>query len=133
MLKTAEFMKTADEGLIFTNLVDFDMKYGHRRDVKGYRDALVSFDGWLGENLSSLRDEDILIINADHGCDPTYKGSDHTREYIPLLVYGKNLRRGVNLGTRDTFADIGRTVLEYLAVDENASLEIGKGFLDLIL
>jgi phosphopentomutase len=133
MLKTAEFMKTVDEGLIFTNLVDFDMKYGHRRDVKGYRDALVSFDIWLGENLSSLRDEDILIINADHGCDPTYKGSDHTREYIPLLVYGKNLRQGVNLGTRGTFADIGSTALEYLAGNENMSLEIGKGFLDLIL
>jgi phosphopentomutase len=134
MAKTREFMDTVDEGLIFTNLVDFDMKYGHRRDVTGYRNALLEFDNWLGGMLLSLNEEDILIINADHGCDPTYKGSDHTREYIPLLVYGKNIKQGVNLGVLASFADIGRTVEEYL-VGKRPLCEnnIGTSFLDLVL
>jgi phosphopentomutase len=140
MAKTREYMDTVDAGLIFTNLVDFDMKYGHRRDVIGYRNALVEFDSWLGETLEVLRDDDILIINADHGCDPTYKGSDHTREYIPLLIYGKNLKSGVNLGVRNSFADIGKTVERYLIGDrkcgegdtEGKKDDIGSDFLDLI-
>jgi phosphopentomutase len=130
MAKTREYMEKVDEGLIFTNLVDFDMKYGHRRDVRGYRDALVEFDDWLGGTLDALRDDDLLIINADHGCDPTYKGSDHTREYIPLLVYGKNIRQGVNLGVRESFADIGRTVEKYLTGKTfGSTTDIGKSFL----
>ncbi|MGN0436645.1 MAG: phosphopentomutase [Wujia sp.] len=114
MAKTREYMKTVDSGLIFTNLVDFDMKYGHRRDAEGYKNALLEFDEWLGETMKELSDEDIIIIDADHGCDPTFKGSDHTREYVPILVYGKKLKRNVNLGCRSTFADIGKTVEEYL-------------------
>lgn len=129
MARTREYMDKLDEGLIFTNLVDFDMKYGHRRDVVGYRNALLEFDGWLGGVLGDLRDEDILIINADHGCDPTYKGSDHTREYIPLLVYGKTIKSGVNLGVRKSFADIGGTVEEYLL----GKSSVGSSFLEVMV
>lgn len=131
MAKTEEYMQSVDAGLIFTNLVDFDMKYGHRRDVEGYRNALEEFDAWLGRILPALSEEDIFIIDADHGCDPTYKGSDHTREYIPFLLYGKSLKKGVNLGVRDTFADIGKTVEEYL-LGENLkdTHAVGRSFLE---
>ncbi|MBR4514828.1 MAG: phosphopentomutase [Lachnospiraceae bacterium] len=133
MAKTLEYMQEYDSGLIFTNLVDFDMVYGHRRDVKGYRDGLVAYDKWLGELIPNLKDEDIIIMNADHGCDPTYKGTDHTREFIPVLMYGKGLRQGVNLGTCDTFADIGKTVEEYLTGSVKPGDTIGESFLDRIL
>lgn len=134
MAQTEHYYESFDDGLIFTNLVDFDMKYGHRRDVMGYKNALEEFDVWLGHFIAGMRDEDILIINADHGCDPTYSGTDHTREYIPLLVYGRGIKQGVNLGIRDTFADIGKTVHEYLtdALCEDADI-IGTGFMDMLV
>jgi len=110
--KTINFMKQKFSGLIFTNLVEFDMVYGHRNNVKGYADALIEFDKRVPEILAALNDEDILFITADHGCDPTTESTDHSREYVPLLVYGKKLKRGVNLGTRKTFADIAQTLAE---------------------
>lgn len=124
--KTIELMKTnnTENEFIFTNLVDFDMLYGHRRDVKGYRDALVEFDNALPEITKLLKDDDILIITADHGCDPTYKGTDHTRENIPIWVFGKNANK--NFGKRKTFADIGQTLTEYFETDK---LVIGTSFL----
>ncbi|MGL5963932.1 MAG: phosphopentomutase [Fusobacteriaceae bacterium] len=112
--KTITALKENSRGLIFTNLVDFDMKFGHRRDVKGYKLALEEFDSFLPEIVENLREKEILIITADHGCDPTYDGTDHTREYIPLLVYGKNLKSGVDLGTRNSFVDIAATIEEML-------------------
>ena len=112
-------------GLIFSNLVDFDMLYGHRRDVEGYAKALEYFDGRLPEILDALRDDDLLIITADHGNDPGFRGSDHTREYTPLLVYGKEAKRGVNLGTRASLADIGQTIAENFG----ACLKDGASFL----
>lgn len=115
--QTINYMKKENKGLIFTNLVDFDSKYGHRRDVEGYKKALEEFDARIPEIIDNMKDDDILIINADHGNDPTYKGTDHTREYIPVLVYGKNINKGYNLGTRKSFADIGATVADILNVD----------------
>ena len=114
--QTINYMKKENNGLIFTNLVDFDSKYGHRRDVKGYKEALEEFDARIPEILENMKDDDILIINSDHGNDPTYKGTDHTREYIPMLIYGKNVKDGLNLGTRSSFADIGATVADILNV-----------------
>lgn len=126
--KTVEYMKSENQGLIFTNLVEFDSKWGHRNDPAGYGKGLEEFDARLPEIMAALRDEDILIINSDHGCDPTTPGTDHTRECIPLLVYGKNIRP-CNLGIRSSFADIGQTVAQYLEVGKIA---IGKSFLDTI-
>lgn len=115
--ETINYIKKDNNGLIFTNLVDFDSKYGHRRDTKGYKEALEEFDARIPEIIEAMNDNDVLIINADHGNDPTYKGTDHTREYIPLLVYGKNIKQGVNLGIRNSFADIGATVTDILNVE----------------
>lgn len=123
--KTLEYMAKVKSGLIMTNLVDFDMLYGHRNDVEGYARALEEFDERLPEIYAALRSEDMLIITADHGCDPTLPGTDHTREYVPLLVYGLTLQKGVNLGVRSTFADIGATVAEYL---ETGQISKGKSF-----
>jgi len=123
MDKTVEYMERINDGLIFTNLVEFDSKWGHRNDPKGYGEGLEAFDRRLGELLSKLKDEDLLIINADHGCDPTTKGTDHTREYIPILIYNKNMPSGINIGTRETFADIGQTIASIFGVKE---LPIGK-------
>lgn len=114
--QTINYMKKENNGLIFTNLVDFDSKYGHRRDVKGYKEALEEFDARIPEILENMEDDDILIINSDHGNDPTYKGTDHTREYIPMLICGKNVKSELNLGTRSSFADIGATVADLLNV-----------------
>ena len=108
---TIDIAKRDFNGLCFVNLVDFDALYGHRRDVLGYKNALEEFDLKLNELVNTLRDDDLLIITADHGNDPTWKGTDHTREYVPLLVYGKSYKC-VNLGTRKTFADIGATIAE---------------------
>lgn len=116
MDKTLEYMRTDKKGLIFTNLVDFDMIYGHRNDVSGYAQALMEFDGRLSEVFSAMKDSDVLIITADHGCDPTTDSTDHSREYIPLLVYGKHIKQGVNIGTRESFSDIGSTVLDFLGL-----------------
>ena len=105
------------EGLCFVNLVDFDMVYGHRRDIDGYAGALSEFDAWLGNFMEKLGDEDIVMITADHGCDPAYTATtDHTREYVPLLILGKGVKQ-VNLGTRGSFADIAATVTELLDVE----------------
>lgn len=123
--KILEFMSKTEKGLIMANLVDFDMLYGHRNDVEGYGKALEEFDERLPEIIQELRSEDMLVITADHGCDPTHPGSDHTREYVPLLVLGPNLSMGVSLGVRSTFADLGATVAEYLNTEP---LLNGKSF-----
>lgn len=114
--ETINYINKNNNGLIFTNLVDFDSKFGHRRNVEGYKEALEEFDARIPEIINAMKDEDILIINADHGNDPTYKGTDHTREYIPVLVYGKNIKENTNLGIRKSFADIGATVADLLNV-----------------
>ena len=124
--KTLEIMERNFEGLCFVNLVDFDMLYGHRNDVSGYASALTYFDFRLREICDKLRDEDILIITADHGCDPTTDSTDHSREYTPMIIYGKVIKPGVNLGTRRGFADTGATVLEYLGIKGKNK---GKSFL----
>lgn len=123
--QTIECVKRDFSGIIFTNLVDFDMKFGHRNDVIGYANALTEFDNYLPCLLNSLKKKDILIITADHGCDPTTIGTDHTREYVPLLVYGKNLAAPISLGARDAFADAGATIIEYLNL---RPLSVGKSF-----
>ncbi len=111
---TQRIIKAGQGDFVFVNLVDFDMLYGHRNDVEGYAAALEQFDAALPEMERSLQPDDILIITADHGCDPTTEGTDHTREYIPVLITGANVKPGVCIGTRETFADIGATVYEYL-------------------
>ena len=105
-------------GLCFVNLVDFDMKYGHRNDVPGYAAAATEFDGFLTKFIKDMRDDDVLLITADHGCDPSTPSTDHSREYTPMLIYGKHIKSGVNLGTRPTFSDISATVLEYFVVNQ---------------
>lgn len=109
--KTIEVMKKDFNGILFTNLVDFDMMYGHRNDVEGYANAISEFDSKIPELLENLNEDDLLILTADHGCDPTTQGTDHTREQIPLIVYGKKMKV-VDLGVRNSFSDIGKTVLD---------------------
>ncbi len=116
--------------LIFTNLIDFDMKYGHRNNIEGYAAALNEFDDALPRIIENLQENDMLIITADHGCDPTTPGTDHTREYVPLLVYGKKLKSGVNLGTRASFSDVAQTVAEYFQFEK---MKNGDSFLKAIL
>jgi phosphopentomutase len=116
--KTIKAVKEDTKGLIFTNLVDFDMNFGHRRNPEGYKDALEEFDNKLPEIIDAMKEGDLLILTADHGCDPTYEGTDHTREYIPVLTYGHGLKKGVNLGDRESFADIASTI-EELILDTN--------------
>ena len=108
-------MQKVDEGLIFVNLVDFDTNFGHRRDVPGYALALEEFDKRIPEIESSLQDKDLVLITADHGCDPTWPGSDHTREHVPVVFYGKSVKNN-NLGKRDTFADMGQTIAHHLQI-----------------
>ncbi len=114
--KTIEYMERDFKGLCFTNLVDYDMLYGHRNDVDGYAQALTYFDQRLPELLAKLREDDILMITADHGCDPSTPSTDHSREYTPLVLYGKNIPAGKNYGTRESFADIAATVLQYFGL-----------------
>lgn len=128
--KTIEALKMDFEGFIFTNLVDFDSKYGHRRDPIGYGQCIEEFDARLPEILEVLKEDDILMITADHGNDPVEEGTDHTREYVPLLVYGKKCRQGVNLGIRQSFADVGTTVSDILGVENTG---IGTSFKEEIL
>lgn len=116
---TIQAVKEDFQGLIFTNLVDFDMVYGHRNNVQGYADALMYFDKKLHEIIAALNDEDVLIITADHGCDPTTESTDHSREYIPLIFYGKNIKANNNLGILDSFASIGKTVLDIFDVEND--------------
>jgi len=113
---TIEALKTAPEALVFTNLVDFDMEYGHRRDVTGYAKALEEFDAYIPEILENMKEDDLLIITADHGNDPTAPGTDHTREYIPVLHVGKTIREGARIGVRESFADIAATIVDYLGL-----------------
>ena len=130
MAHTMDYAKRDFTGLCFVNLVDFDMLYGHRRDVDGYANALTEFDQWLGQFLPTLDKEDLVLITADHGCDPAYTATtDHTREYVPLIALGKQVRP-VNLGTRKTYADIAATVTELLGVDYETP---GKSFAKEIL
>ncbi len=123
--QTIHALEQNTRGLIFSNLVDFDMLYGHRRDTEGYAKALEHFDASLPQIESAMRADDLMIITADHGDDPTFPGTDHTREYAPLLVYGKSARPGVNLGTRASLADIGQTVAENFGL----KLTAGESFL----
>lgn len=113
---TSQIQSRDFKGLCFTNLVDFDMSYGHRRDAVGYANALNTFDKWLGGFMEKMRSGDVLIITADHGCDPCHSGTDHTREHIPVLIYGNEIKHGADLGTRAGFGNIGATVLELLGV-----------------
>ena len=127
--QTIRALEQQTRGLIFSNLVDFDMLYGHRRDVEGYARALEHFDARLPEIETALRPDDLLVITADHGNDPAFKGSDHTREYTPLLVYGERSRAGVDLGTRRSLADIGQTAAENF----NLKLNAGESFLTSVI
>lgn len=127
--KTLEYMAQKRPGLLMVNLVDFDMLYGHRNDVQGYAASLEDFDKRLPEILRAMDPEDVLIITADHGCDPTTVSTDHSREYVPLLVYGPNLKQGLNLGTRRSFADVGATAAEILQTEP---LRHGTSFYSLI-
>ena len=116
--KTLDIMKRDFNGLLFTNLVDFDMNYGHRNDVQGYANAISEFDSKIPEFIENLREDDVLILTADHGCDPTFPGTDHTREQIPLIVYGKKIV-SVNLGIRSSFADIAKTILDLFNIEND--------------
>ena len=115
---TLEFMREDFEGLCYVNLVDFDSTYGHRRDLQGYGEALEYFDRRLPQLTSLMNDEDLLIITADHGCDPTYSGTDHTREYVPILCWSRSINRPVDLGTRATYADMAATIADYFGLPE---------------
>ena len=123
--QTINALNAESRGLIFSNLVDFDMLYGHRRDVEGYASALEVFDERLPDIFDAMNDDDLLILTADHGNDPTKEGSDHTREYAPLLVYGKSAKQSVNLGTRQSLSDIGQTIAENFGIE----LKDGVSFL----
>lgn len=127
--QTLRALQSSGRGLIFTNLVDFDMLYGHRNDVEGYARALEEFDSRLPEIQHAMRDDDLMIITADHGCDPGDVSTDHTREYVPILGWGRRARAGVSLGTRSSIADIGRTIAENFGL----TLQAGRSFLGEIL
>lgn len=120
--RTLDYMDKDFDGLCFTNLVDYDMLYGHRNDIDGYAKALSYFDERLPELLAKLREDDILMITADHGCDPSTPSTDHSREYVPLVIYGKNIKP-VNYGTRDSFADIAATILEIFGIPKKCAGE----------
>jgi phosphopentomutase len=119
--KTIDALSEDINGLIFTNLVDFDMHFGHRRDVNGYAKCLEEFDQHLPDILANLNEDDVLIITADHGNDPTWRGTDHTREYIPILISGTNIIPGINIGIRNTFADIAATIAQLLNIPFDSS------------
>ena len=123
--KTIEALAKEFDGFLFVNLVDFDSKYGHRRDAIGYGECIEEFDARLPEIMEALAEDDVLMITADHGNDPIAEGSDHTREYVPVLVYGKSCKKGVDLGIRESFADVGATVSDILGVKMPV---IGKSF-----
>ncbi len=129
MAKTLEAMREMDRGLIFVNLVDFDQQYGHRNDIQGYGAALEQFDAWLPELQAAMGPGDLAIFTADHGCDPTIPGTDHTREYVPVLAAGVSVRRGADLGLRASLSDIGQTV----AANFGTTIPEGSSFLSQIL
>lgn len=128
--KTIDAIKNSNEELIFTNLVDFDMLYGHRNNIEGYAKALEEFDKKLPEIMEALNEDDILILTADHGNDPSTPSTDHSREYVPILAYGKNLKNNVDIGVRETFADISATILDIFGLEK---LENGTSFKDEIM
>ena len=128
--KTIEAMKMDFDGFIFTNLVDFDSQYGHRRDPAGYGRCIEEFDSRIPELIEALDSEDILMICADHGNDPVHSGFDHTREYVPILIYGEKVKAGADLGIRKTFADVGATVADILGAEPTS---IGDSFKEVIL
>lgn len=128
--KTIELMEQAKRGIIFTNLVDFDMLWGHRNNPKGYAQGLEQVDERVPEVLNTLKDTDVLIFTADHGCDPTTPSTDHSREYIPLLIYGKEIKQGIDIGVRETFADVGKTAAHLLGFEVPT---LGSSFSDLVL
>jgi phosphopentomutase len=123
--KTVEAIRGDNRGLVFSNLVDFDMLFGHRRDVEGYARALEDLDARIPELRSAMRPGDLCLFTADHGCDPAFKGTDHTREYVPILAFGSDAFRGTSIGTRSTMADIGETI----AVNFGMRLAAGTSFL----
>jgi phosphopentomutase len=125
MAKTLQALEDTSHGFIWVNLVDFDSLYGHRNDPEGYSRALEEVDAWLQELDSALEDDDLVILTADHGCDPVTPSTDHNREYVPLIAYGPLARSGVNLGTRASLADIGQTV----AANFGTAIPAGRSFL----
>jgi len=129
MQKVLDVASSHANGLIFANFVDFDMLYGHRNDAEGYANALEAVDRWLAVLLDRLKPDDLLMLTADHGCDPTTPSTDHSREYVPVLAYSETARRGVNLGTRTSLADMGQTV----AGNFRVQIEKGESFLSLIV
>lgn len=125
IIKTLDYMEKDFEGICFTNLVDYDMLYGHRNDVDGYAKALAYFDAQLPTLLRKMRPDDLLMITADHGCDPSTPSTDHSREYTPLIIYGERVKRTGSIGTRSSFSDIAATILAYLGVEgETAGCKI---------
>ncbi len=128
--KMFDMQKTDFNGLCFVNLVDFDMLFGHRNDVDGYANALTEFDKKLSTFTENMQENDIVFITADHGCDPNFKGTDHTRERVPLLIFGKNIIKNVNLKTRNSFADISATILEIFGIENSTD---GESFAKMIL
>jgi phosphopentomutase len=123
--QTLSALRSCSRGLIFTNLVDFDMLYGHRNDVEGYARALEEFDSRLAQIQQAMAEDDLLIITADHGCDPSDASTDHTREYVPILTWGRRARPGIDLGTRESLADIGQTIAENFGLQ----IQAGRSFL----
>ena len=128
--KTLDYMKESTSGLIFTNLVDFDSKWGHRNNAKAYGEGLEAFDQRLKEIINNMKEEDVLFITADHGCDPTFPGTDHTREYVPFLAYGKSLKEGYNLGIKMGFYSMGQTICDIFNTEK---IQNGESFLKEIL
>ena len=130
LMQTEKLLNRHGKKFVFVNLIDTDMLYGHRNDVEGYRRAVEEIDRWTGKIISQLAPEDLLILTGDHGCDPGYPGTDHTREYPPLMVYGPNIKKGINLGIRSTFSDVSATILDYFDVPNSLK---GTSFLQDIL
>jgi phosphopentomutase len=120
-------LSVLEKGLLMVNLIDFDMAYGHRNDAVGFGRALEEFDAWLPRLQEKMQAYDLLVISADHGCDPTTPGTDHTREFVPVLVWSKSMPAGVNLGIRKSFADLGATLASYFGVPR---LTAGESFID---
>lgn len=116
--QTLKYMQQDNKGLIFTNLVEFDSSWGHRNDVEAYAKGLMDFDKRLPEIMNTMKDTDVLFINADHGCDPTTESTDHSREYVPFIAWGKSLKEGINIGIRKTFADAGQTIAEIFSLSD---------------
>lgn len=129
MEKTLAIQQEDFQGLCFVNLVDFDMLYGHRNDIDGYAQAATAFDQQIGTFMEQMKEDDVLLITADHGCDPGFPGTDHSRECVPLLIFGKQIRENVDLGVRNTFADIAATILDIWNVDGKID---GQSFWDQI-